>query len=153
MDTQPEPGTRRPSPASLDLAIEGMTCVACAARIEKVLERLPAVRASVNFATGHAHVAFDPGCTDAAALTDAVARAGYAARVIETLPGAEDATATAAADARRHEATLALAGSALRTLPLLAQMGGMFTGRHEWMLPDVLQFALATAVQVGFGRP
>jgi copper chaperone CopZ len=95
MDTQPEPGTRRPSPASLDLAIEGMTCVACATRIEKVLERLPAVRASVNFATGHAHVAFDPGCTDAAALTDAVARAGYAARVIETLPGAEDATATA----------------------------------------------------------
>ena len=78
MDTQPEPGPRRPSPASLDLAIEGMTCVACAARIEKVLGRLPQVSASVNFATGHAHVAFDPRSTDAAALTGAVARAGSA---------------------------------------------------------------------------
>ena len=153
MDTQAEPGPRRPSPASLDLAIEGMTCVACATRVEKVLGRLPAVRASVNFATGRARVTFDPGCTDEAALTEAVARAGYSARVIETLPGAEEATATADADARRHEATLALAGSGLLTLPLLAQMGGMFMGRHEWMLPDALQFALATAVQFGFGRP
>ena len=153
MDTQPEPGPRRPSPASLDLAIEGMTCVACAARIEKVLGRLPQVSASVNFATGHAHVAFDPRSTDAAALTGAVARAGYSARVIEDAPGTEDATATAAADARRHEASRALAWSALLTLPLLAQMAGMLTGRHEWMLPDGLQFALATVVQFGFGRP
>ena len=36
---------------TVDLALEGMTCVACAARIEKVLNRLPGVSAAVNFAT------------------------------------------------------------------------------------------------------
>jgi Cu+-exporting ATPase len=40
-----------PAAAHVDLALEGMTCAACAARIEKVLNRLPGVQASVNFAT------------------------------------------------------------------------------------------------------
>ena len=42
-----------PAPSSdrVDLALEGMTCAACAARIEKTLNRLPGVAASVNFAT------------------------------------------------------------------------------------------------------
>ena len=35
----------------VDLALEGMTCAACAARIEKTLNRLPGVDAAVNFAT------------------------------------------------------------------------------------------------------
>ena len=153
MDTQLATGLQRPFPASVDLSIEGMTCVACAARIEKVLGRLPEVSAAVNFATGRAHVAFDPARTDEATLTAAVARAGYSARVVDTAPGADDETATAAAEARQRVATRALAWSALLTLPLLAQMVGMFTGRHEWMLPDWLQFALATVVQFGFGRP
>ena len=39
------------------LIITGMTCAACAARIEKVLNRLPGVEASVNFASEHARVA------------------------------------------------------------------------------------------------
>ena len=40
----------------LDLPLSGMTCAACAARIEKVLNRLEGVKASVNFATEHARV-------------------------------------------------------------------------------------------------
>jgi Cu+-exporting ATPase len=157
MDTLPAPGARRPSPASLDLAIEGMTCVACAARIEKVLGRLPEVTASVNFATERAHVEFDPARTDEAALTDAVARAGYTARVVDTGPGAaggpESVAAAAAADASHRAATRALLLSALLTAPLLAQMAGMFAGRHDWMLPDAVQLVLATVVQFAFGRP
>ena len=35
----------------VDLALEGMTCAACAVRIEKVLNRLPSTKAAVNFAT------------------------------------------------------------------------------------------------------
>ncbi|HXH56199.1 heavy metal-associated domain-containing protein [Iamia sp.] len=43
----------------LDLRVEGMTCGSCAARVEKVLGRQDGVReASVNFATGKAHVAY-----------------------------------------------------------------------------------------------
>jgi Cu+-exporting ATPase len=41
---------------ALDLKLAGMTCAACAARIEKVLNRVDGVRAEVNFATESAHV-------------------------------------------------------------------------------------------------
>ena len=44
--------------SSVDLAISGMTCASCAARIEKKLNKLDGVAASVNFATETAHVDF-----------------------------------------------------------------------------------------------
>ena len=47
------------TPASqLDLPIEGMTCGACAQRIERVLDKLPGVQATVNFANERAHVCY-----------------------------------------------------------------------------------------------
>ena len=65
----------------IDLALEGMTCAACATRIEKVLNRVPGAEAVVNFATESARASFDPRQTDAAQLVAAVERAGYHARV------------------------------------------------------------------------
>ena len=65
----------------IELALEGMTCAACATRIEKVLNRVPGAEAQVNFATESARVAFDPREADAAQLIAAVQRAGYHARV------------------------------------------------------------------------
>ena len=44
----------------VELAIEGMTCASCATRIEKRLNKLDGVAATVNFASEHAAVAFDP---------------------------------------------------------------------------------------------
>jgi Cu+-exporting ATPase len=46
---------------AVDLPIEGMTCAACAARIEKQLNKLPGVSAAVNFASERARVEFDAG--------------------------------------------------------------------------------------------
>jgi hypothetical protein len=46
-------------PQTVDLPIEGMTCAACAARIEKQLNKLPGVSAAVNFASERARVEFD----------------------------------------------------------------------------------------------
>ena len=43
----------------VELDISGMTCAACASRIEKKLNRLDGVEASVNYATEQAHVTFD----------------------------------------------------------------------------------------------
>ena len=43
----------------LDLPIEGMTCAACAVRVEKKLNKLHGVSAAVNYATERASVAFD----------------------------------------------------------------------------------------------
>ncbi|MDR2239265.1 MAG: heavy metal translocating P-type ATPase [Zoogloeaceae bacterium] len=135
-------------PQSLDLAISGMTCAACAARVETVLNKLPGVEAGVNFASEKAHVRYVPGQTDAAALIAAVRRAGYDARESSAdTRAAEKARKAAAwrAESRRFWIAVAL------TLPLLAQMGAMFSGGHENELPRWLQFALATPVQFWIG--
>jgi len=46
--------------SSVRLSLDGMTCAACASRIERKLNRLDGVNASVNFATEQATVAYDP---------------------------------------------------------------------------------------------
>jgi Cu+-exporting ATPase len=62
------------------LDLEGMTCASCAARIEKKLNKVDGVEATVNFATEQATVHCDPA-VPVAALVGAVDSAGYTARV------------------------------------------------------------------------
>ena len=62
---------------ALDLQLTGMTCAACAARIEKVLNRADGVHAAVNFATETAHVEFDPASATPESLIETVRKAGY----------------------------------------------------------------------------
>jgi len=62
---------------ALDLQLTGMTCAACAARIEKVLNRADGVKAAVNFATETAHVEFDPARSTPEALIDPAAYHGH----------------------------------------------------------------------------
>nr|WP_255414352.1 heavy metal translocating P-type ATPase [Cellulomonas triticagri] len=70
---------------TVDLAVEGMTCASCVARVEKRLNRVPGARATVNLALESAHVEVSPaedGSTpDVDALVEAVRKAGYDARV------------------------------------------------------------------------
>ncbi len=84
-----------------DLPLLGMHCSACAARIERALNRAPGVdNASVNFATTRATVAFDPAQTDLSQLRAAVQKAGYDAIVLdepETERGIENGEETAPA--------------------------------------------------------
>ena len=63
----------------LELPIEGMTCSSCAGRVEKSLNRLEGVEASVNFATERASVSFDPERVEPEALVGAVESVGYSA--------------------------------------------------------------------------
>jgi P-type Cu+ transporter len=70
------------APARLDIPVTGMTCAACAARVQKGLSRAPGVRdAAVNFATERATVEYDASSASAASLVEAVERSGYGARV------------------------------------------------------------------------
>ncbi|MEA2311271.1 MAG: P-type Cu+ transporter, partial [Solirubrobacteraceae bacterium] len=78
----------------LELPIAGMTCASCAGRVERRLNELDGVTASVNYATEKARVEFDSGSVAPAQLLAAVAAAGYEA----TLPTVGDAPADAAAD-------------------------------------------------------
>lgn len=72
------------SEKNLELDIAGMTCTACARRVEKSLNSLPGVAAYVDFATETAHVSWTPGASDPAgnplglpAFASAVESAGY----------------------------------------------------------------------------
>ena len=65
--------------AVIDIAIEGMTCASCVARVEKAIRAVPGVRdASVNLATEKAAIRGEG--LDVAAIMAAVEQAGYAAR-------------------------------------------------------------------------
>lgn len=62
----------------LDLPVTGMTCAACANRIERVLNRQPGIQqANVNFATSRATVAYDPDRTSVPQIAQVVEDAGY----------------------------------------------------------------------------
>ena len=138
------------TPQTLDLKLTGMTCAACAARIEKVLNRADGVHAAVNFATETAHVEFDAERASPKSLIEAVRRAGYdAAPAVDPFVMPEH---EAAAENRRYRKDLAtFAIAALLTAPLVAQMVFMFEGRHDLLLPVWLQAALATPVQFWAG--
>ena len=84
--TETATGPRAPVPEQrqhVELAITGMTCASCAARIEKRLNKLDGVAATVNFASEHAAVAYDPAQVDVDDLIGAVEAAGYGASLPE----------------------------------------------------------------------
>ena len=64
----------------LELELDGMSCASCAAGIERALNRLDGVEATVNFATERAAVAFDPERASVDELVGAVESIGYGAR-------------------------------------------------------------------------
>ena len=72
----------------VSLSVEGMTCAACAVRIEKKLNKLDEVRATVNYATATARVCA-PATMPVAELVGAVERAGYTARPAATAPAGQ----------------------------------------------------------------
>src|SRR3954470_12939595 len=63
----------------VELPIDGMTCASCAGRVEKSLNRLDGVEATVNFATERASVEFDPAQVEPEQLVGAVESVGYSA--------------------------------------------------------------------------
>ncbi|MBB3661650.1 Cu+-exporting ATPase [Prauserella sediminis] len=72
--------------SSVELAISGMTCASCANRIERKLNKLDGVTATVNYATEKAKVTYDDS-VEQSALVDAVEQAGYSARLPEPVTG------------------------------------------------------------------
>ena len=109
------------------LALEGMTCAACARRIERGLQKVEGVEsAAVNLATERGMVTYDPQKATVAALIAAVEKAGYGARELLPEPltasgtGMDEAALRQRKEARRKLAILLL-GVAL-TIPLMVMM-------------------------------
>jgi len=100
--------------STVDLEIEGMTCSSCAARIEKKLNRMPGVEATVNYATEKAHVVLPVGTSvdDAIAVVQAT---GYAA-TLPALSGGDDRVAMDDVAALRRRVLI----TAILSIPVVA---------------------------------
>ncbi len=139
-------------------AVEGMTCAACAARIERVLQHVPGLAsAHVNLATNRAHIEAGPEIADALVI-EAIEDAGYSAArlAVNRLPG-QPTRNTHDEDGLKRNLLLA----ALLTLPVfLTEMGGhLFPAIHHaigGLIGDraygLAQAALATLLLAGPGR-
>ena len=80
------------APERVRLEIEGMTCASCAARIERRLNKLDGVEATVNYATDEAAVAYDPDRVAVDDLIAAVEAVGYHAALPSEIVDTEDPT-------------------------------------------------------------
>jgi len=130
------------SPRShLDLPVEGMTCAGCVARIERRLNALDGVEASVNLALERAAVDYDAARVAPGDLVAAVAAAGYTAR----LPDAADPAAQ-----RDDRLGLRVVVAALLAVPVIvyAMAGGLQTTGRDW-----IALALTLPVVVWCGWP
>jgi P-type Cu+ transporter len=126
-----------------ELDVEGMTCAACAARIEKNLNKLEGVEASVNLATERATVRFEPGTLELEALIQRIRDSGYDASVAR-----EGEIRDHSAEHRKARNDFLVA--AVLSAPFLVEMAAMFSGGHGW-LPGWVQLLLATPVQFWSG--
>jgi Cu+-exporting ATPase len=114
-----------------DLVIGGMTCASCATRVERKLNRLDGVTATVNFATEAARVSF-PETLTVGDLIAAVERTGYTA----ALPAPPDAgrDADAAASSRRPLRLRMLVSVALAVpVVLLAMVPALQFPDWQWV--------------------
>ncbi len=124
----------------VELAISGMTCASCAARIEKRLNKLDGVAATVNFASEHAAVTFDPAQVGVGDLIGAVEAAGYGAALPEAVTDEDPA--------RPYRWRLVLAVALSIPLAVFAWASGSRPPGWEWV-----SMVLATPVVFWAGWP
>ena len=126
----------------VDLVIEGMTCASCATRIEKKLNRLDGVAATVNFASEHAAVTIDPAQVSVKDLIGTIEAAGYHAAI----PNADNNNDDDPTKPYRRRLVLAV----VLTVPLVlfAWVPAARPPGWEWV-----SFALATPVVFYAGWP
>ncbi|MFC3745097.1 heavy metal translocating P-type ATPase [Paenibacillus sp. GCM10012306] len=133
--------------------ITGMTCAACANKIEKGLNKLPGVtKATVNFAMETAHVEYSPAEVNIDDMQNKVEKLGYTAVVKQENQKAGDHRANEIRNQKRK-----LLISSILSLPLLWSMVAHFKFTSWIYLPDLFmnpwfQLILATPVQFYIGK-
>ncbi len=150
MSPNQQPGINPTEPATrVDLPIEGMTCAACAARIERGLVQLDGVReCNVNFATSIATVSYDIATSTPAAMREVVTQLGYHSP--EPSDGPAQGDIHVPNDSSAIDVLRRFKFAAVLTVPLLLISmvpRFMFTG-WQWVA-----FALATPVIFWAGWP
>ncbi len=137
------------SPQTTRLQLYKMTCTACGDHIEKALNALPGANAKVNVSTETGQIQYISGLTSPDQLIAAIREIGYDANIIgEASHDEEKARRLATYQTELRWFWI----SAILTLPLVLQMGAMFTDHDMDVLPRWLQWLLATPVQFWIGR-
>ncbi|SSY70277.1 heavy metal translocating P-type ATPase [Alysiella crassa] len=127
----------------INLNIRGMTCQACANRIEKVLNKKDFVQsATVNFAGETAQIAFDDTRTTPNELIQIIEKTGFQAALPNT--GQPE---------NNHETHWRVWALLAMAAPFMLGMVGMMVGSHALMPPLWAQIILATAAQTYFALP
>jgi Cu+-exporting ATPase len=121
------------TPERVELPITGMTCASCANRIERKLNKLDGVSATVNYATEKARVEFDPAVVSPEELVGAVEAAGYRATLPATAPA--DAPVGAGAPDARESLRRRLIVSAVLSVPvlLMAMIPALQFDNFQWL--------------------
>lgn len=115
----------------VELAVQGMTCGACAARIEKKLNELDGVEAAVNYATETAMVAFDGDAFSEVQIITAIESVGFGARVVDDEPFDDDLEQRL----RRVRFRLVISGALTVPVVLLSMVPAfMFDGWQWWAM-------------------
>lgn len=135
---------------SLTLGITGMTCTSCSSRVERKLNKLDNVEATVNFATESASVSYDPATTTPADLIDVVEGAGYGAFAVDDEGEASASTADTAREGEASDILQRTLVSAALSLPvmLLSMVPALQFQNWQWAC-----LALTTLVYVIGGAP
>jgi P-type Cu+ transporter len=105
-----------PSAEHVELPIDGMTCASCANRIERKLNKLDGVSASVNYALERATIDYDPGAVAPEQLLEAVEAAGYRASLPASPPTDDGSPRAGGHDPSAQEAPDETAALRLRLL-------------------------------------
>jgi Cu+-exporting ATPase len=148
----------------LTLSIQGMTCAACVARVEKSLAKVPGVSsATVNLTTERATVDYAPGIVTPEQLQQAVSRIGYGATPLDTHSKQAKDSEQAAREQEIRRQTRRFWLAAALTAPLflwhmILMPAADYLGWHWIMQIPLLghsyfQFALGTIIQVFVGGP
>lgn len=138
---------------TVELEIRGMSCAACAARIEKGLLKLSGVtKANVNLALERAHVEFSPAEMTVSDLIQKIKQLGFEAAIKKDVEKSEDARQKEILQLKRK-----LALSAILSFPLLWTMVSHFSLTSFLWVPEILhqpwvQFLLSTPVQFYVGK-
>ena len=115
----------------LDLEIGGMTCASCATRIERKLNRIEGVSATVNYATEKARV--QSTGVDTASLIAAVEAAGYTAALPVPIAIEEDAAPPVERDATELRRRLVISASLALPVVLLSMIPALQFTNWQWL--------------------
>ena len=135
----------------LSIAISGMSCASCAAKIERKLNSFDGVQVNVNFASGKANISFNCSQISGEQLIEEIVKLGYNA-ALQTDSAGDNKKREVADEQEYRILKVSFIISVIFSIPLLLEMFVRMTGFHNTILSNVVfQFILASVVQFGVG--